>query len=460
MLRKFTLALLSYCIKYKLYSPLFIVVLLNIRERTIKGRDRILFSRPKNKITILALDSKRYRGDLDALAKNKKFRVLHMNQKAPGWLLKTFYKDNELKKYINSKDGSEEFISHKNALNFTIDFLNYFYSKVSVNCVTTVNYRYFEDYNWSKASSIIGVPYIILYRECLLAVDRIYDEVFLRTRDRFGKFHGNHIIVHNQITKKLFVDSGYCKEKNISVCGALRMDNFLTKVKERSMSNSKQKIFTFFYFPHNMSIFGRNGESVSREKYIFHSKEWEKRDSLFEDLHNCILELAKENPNIDFIIKPKLEMVNNKTWKFYKNTIRKSNINVDSLSNYKILPEIDVHNLILKSDVICALQSSTALESAIANKRVIFPLFNNFSDTPYLDNFSWGRYLNLFDVAKSKEHFKRLFYDILDNPCIDANIMKEREILFEKYFDSCNGVALEKYSRVIENVVNNQYRKY
>ena len=448
--------MLSYCIKYKIYFILLLIVLFNIRERKNNGQDRIIFSKAKDKITILALDSKRYRGDLDVLAKNNKFRVLHMTQRAPGWLIKSFYKDNDLKKYINSKKGSIESINHNNALKFMIDFLRYFYSYISIDCVTTVNYRYIEDYNWSKASNIIGVPFTMMFRECLLSADRIYDEVYLRTRDRFGSFHGEHIIVHNQVAKRLFVNSGYCCEKRVSVGGALRMDEFLRTIRgdtQRNTKHNKRIKFTLFYFPHNVSVFGFNGSNVPSEKYEYHTREWKYRDKLFIDLHKTIIELAHANPNIDFVIKPKLDMMRNKSWDFYEDVVKKSSINVSNLNNYKVLPIENVHKLIMESDIICAFQSSTALESAIAKKRVIFPLFYQFLDTPYLDSFSWGKYIDVFDVASSASHFKELFYDIINNPCVDSNIMKERVKLFEKYFDSYDGVALEKYSNIIERVV-------
>ncbi len=448
---------LNFCIKNRIYFPLMLLILLNIKEKKSNGESRRVFSKSSNRITILALDSNRYRGDLEVLAKNEKFRVLYMTQIAPGWLLKSFYNDNNIKIYLNSEKGSDEEICHINALNFMTDFLRYFYSYVSVNCVTTVNYRYIEDYNWAKASNVIGIPFIMLYRECLLVVDRMYDEVYLRTRDRFGKFHGEHIIVHNQITKKLFSSSGYCKAKDISICGALRMDEFLRVVNNNSFEKRKKhknKKFTLFYFPHNMSVFGSDGAFISEEKYKYHSKTWKYRDDLFTDLHNSIIELAKSNPDIEFVIKPKLEMTVNISWNFYKTIVEKSNIDVTKLSNYKVLPEANTHKLIMESDVICAFQSSTALESAIAGKRVIFPLFYKFKNTPYLNNFSWGKHIHLFDVADNKENFKNLFYEIMDHPDVDSHIMDERINLFEMYFDSYDSVALDKYSNVIESVVS------
>jgi len=456
-LNNIILTILFFCIKNRIYLPLTLLLLFNIKEKRSSGQSKRIFSKSSNRITILALDSNRYRDDLEVLAKNKNFRVLYMTQRPPGWLLKPFYNDNELKKYINSEKGSDEEICHSNALNFMIDFLRYFYSYVSVNCVTTVNYRYIEDYNWAKASNVIGVPFIMLYRECLLAVDRLYDEVYLRTRDRFGKFHGEHIIVHNQITKKLFNSSGYCEAKDISVCGALRMDKFIRTINHNSFEKKPKhnnRKFTLFYFPHNMSIFGSDGAHIPKEKYKYHVKEWKHRDDLFTDLHNAILELAKSNPDIEFVIKPKLEMMSKSTWNFYEDIVKKSNIDVTRLTNYKVLPEANTHKLIMESDVICALQSSTALESAIAKKRVIFPLFYQFHNSPYLNNFLWGKHIDLFDIANNKEHFKKLFYEIMDNSFVDSHTMDERIDLFEKYFDSYDGVALDKYSNVIEGVVS------
>ena len=42
----------------------------------------------------------------------------------------------------------------------------------------------------------------------------------------------------------------------------------------------------------------------------------------------------------------------------------------------------------------------------------------------------------------------------MDNPYVDSNTMDERIELFETYFDSYDGVALDKYSNVIESIVS------
>ena len=71
-----------------------------------------------------------------------------------------------------------------------------------------------------------------------------------------------------------------------------------------------------------------------------------------------------------------------------------------------------------------------------------------------MNNFLWGKHIDLFDIANNKEHFKKLFYEIMDNSFVDSHTMDERIELFETYFDSYHGAALDKYSNVIESIVS------
>jgi hypothetical protein len=450
--------LLNFLVHKEQYSILVLLVLLNIKEKN-KGKEKRLFSSSLDKITVLALDCDKYRGDLEALSLHEGIRILFMSQKPAGWLVKPFYSELDIVRYINAKKDTDDAINHKKAYNFMRKFLSIFYKYVSVDCVTTVNYRYPEDYNWTKASDNLGVPHIMLYRECLIASERVYDRVTLRKSEQFGKFHGSHIITHNKICKQSFVDSGYVSSNKVSVAGALRMDNFIKLIEQNKAKKQqiKKKKFILFYFPHNINLFGEN-ESVELklpDKYSYHNKIWEKRDELFEDLHNAIIELALEYPDIEFIIKPKNVMVQNKSWNFYKGVVKNSEVNVKNLPNYKVDEDLNVSEAIIDSSIICALQSSVVLESALANKRVIFPLFYDFLDTPYSNDFFWINDIELFDVATSKSHFKKVFKNIL---CVSApipvNIQDKRIKLFEKWFDNVNGESLSLYYDTFKKVIN------
>ena len=159
-----------------------------------------------------------------------------------------------------------------------------------------------------------------------------------------------------------------------------------------------------------------------------------------------------EYPDIEFIIKPKDVMVKNKSWDFYKDVVNKSNIDIKKLPNYKVDVDLNVSDSIVKSSVICALQSSTVVESAFAGKRLILPLFHDFLDSPYFDDFYWKNDLELFDVATDKNQFKILFKDILNNPKISQDIENKRIELFDRWFGNVEGNSLDKYYNIIKNI--------
>ena len=159
-----------------------------------------------------------------------------------------------------------------------------------------------------------------------------------------------------------------------------------------------------------------------------------------------------EYPDIEFIIKPKDVMVKNKSWDFYKDVVNKSNIDIKKLPNYKVDVDLNVSDSIVKSSVICALQSSTVVESAFAGKRLILPLFHDFLDSPHFDNFYWKNDLELFDVATDKNQFKILFKDILNNPKISQDIENKRIELFDRWFGNVEGNSLDKYYNIIKNI--------
>jgi len=72
--------LLNFLVHKEQYSILVLLVLLNIKEKN-KGKEKRLFSSSLDKITVLALDCDKYRGDLEALSLHEGIRILFMSQK-------------------------------------------------------------------------------------------------------------------------------------------------------------------------------------------------------------------------------------------------------------------------------------------------------------------------------------------------------------------------------------------
>jgi len=167
------------------------------------------------------------------------------------------------------------------------------------------------------------------------------------------------------------------------------------------------------------------------------------------------VELAIKYPEVDFVLKPTREFMSKPiSWEGYVKFVNESGIDFSKLRNYTVEPNADVHDLIINSDVVIALQSTTALESAIAGKPVIFPLFYKYKETKNFNDFLWRNNLDLFAVAESADELKSLVVEGLKNPEINEAIMDGRRRLFKECFSDIEGVALSRYVETIKNVVN------
>jgi len=463
--KKILKKLISHIVNNQYYYIAALILRIFITERLASGKNRAIYSKSVNCITILALDCDRYRGDLELLASVPGFRILTIRQRWQVLFLGRIYSDIynlSLDDYFCAVPGNMIYGEVLLAKKFMQEVLARLFKIINVDCITTVNYRYIEDLDWTITAEKLGIPYIILYRECLLQKGtRFYDEI----TDRHAKynFHGSHIIVHNDTCKDTFINSAYCKEENISVIGALRMDKYLRTLNERNEKNSrtkrKRKKFVLFYFPYNMSLFGKDSEMPKDYKYKYVFSVWPERKILFRDIHVVIAELAVEYPEIDFVIKPKDIMMRGDSWLFYNEVLKGIGFNQDKVNNYSIEPYADVHELILSSNVICGLQSSTVIESAISGLPVILPVFKNYRESENYKDFAWSKYLDLFNVPNNKTHLKEMIIELMDSPFVGDDVLNKRRILFKKFFNDVNGESLNKYAKVITEVAGDR-KKY
>ena len=84
----------------------------------------------------------------------------------------------------------------------------------------------------------------------------------------------------------------------------------------------------------------------------------------FKAVHIGLLEFAKENPDIEVIIKPKKKVL--ASWQAnFDRAAREERIDVQSIKNFKVDCLVDAQTLILNSDVICGFNSTTILEAGL-----------------------------------------------------------------------------------------------
>jgi len=149
-------------------------------------------------------------------------------------------------------------------------------------------------------------------------------------------------------------------------------------------------------------------------------------------------------------------MMKVKSWGFYNQVLYEKGFNINNVSNYSVEPYANVHNLILGSDVICALQSSTVIESAISGKPVILPVFTKYRKTDNFNDFTWKNYLDIFNVANDKGHLKKLIMHLMENQYVGDDILNKRKKVFKSFFNDTRGESLYKYVKTINNVIGNR----
>ncbi len=397
---------------------------------------------------LLALSPFRFRGDLEALADSKKFQVFKVSDKWQKKMAALFYpKGFKLGfNYYDSNPDTQIKKIQDSTRKFFLKFLKDLYAKFDIDCVIGACVWYPQDYEWGYVSRMINTPYVVLHRENLITGDGHYEQRVLQLK-RYGIFSGNHIIVHNERSKKAFVESGYVTSEKIDALGCVRMDEFIKSINAQvsigasvNMQNSKK--VTFFSFQRGVGLRG-----VTE---VWPQNHEEGYTDLFAKTHVAFAQLALDNPDIEFVIKAKwgggwlLEI---------EKVLLDAGIKYKELNNLIITGDGNAQDLIFNSDVIVCFGSTTLLEAGVANKFVVIPYFDEALDSKHSRFVHFKKEFSLFKVANNIHEFKDQILEGLENPYIDSKIMDARYKAFEEHVSFMDCSATEKYSKSLKKII-------
>lgn len=398
--------------------------------------------------TILALLPDRFRGDLEILADCPIFRVLTLPTAWQFRILNLFWKERPSTKNYMDPSGNRDLIDIQRSLrSFLKPFLKSLYQNLKVDCVVGASINYLHNYDWGMVSEELGIPYVILHRENLATNPRHQRRWFEVAKEN-KRFPGTHVVVHNQTMKDLFVKSGYVTKDEISALGALRMDKFVCKIKSAIHNRVNNHRITLFSFTYGTGLARRISPFTGDSNIGFRK--------LFANTHGMFARQAMEFDDVEFVIKAKW----GGNWvEEIDRALDKYGLERSHIPNLRVTWDADAHDLILNSDVVCGFGSTTLLEAAIAGKPVIVPHFDEAENVEYAGLIPLRNYYHLFDVAESAESFGNLIVERMKNPEVPDACMKDRYALFEEYVSSMNGDALEKYTRLIVDIVEESRRE-
>jgi CDP-glycerol glycerophosphotransferase (TagB/SpsB family) len=342
-----------------------------------------------------------------------------------------------LKRYIEEDDQCYKY--KKAHMKFLYGFLPRLYKKLGIECVISPHHRYLQDVDWGSVSKKIGIPYILISRECRFTASTVLKNEMINVLKRLVKFEGSYMIVQGELDRQIIIECDYVTADKISSLGCMRMDGFLRRIKTvRSTISSRKKIV---FFPFNL-------------KRIMHATSAQEKSAMsqfFVDVNVLLARLAINYPEIDVIMKPKSKRA---TWNKEVDVVfKESGIYQHEIPNLHIEPYLDVQDLVLDADVFCGLNTSALLEAAVAEKPVIIPYFKEIRKTIFEEMAFFKESYHLFDIAESIEDLESMILNRLKNPTIDREIMEGREAMFVRYVSSLNCDATEKHVSLIKRVV-------
>jgi hypothetical protein len=395
---------------------------------------------------LLALNPDRFRGDLEILASSGQFRVLRFPFEWQARLLPHF-KDPAIHSSDWMRASSSVGDTREPFRLFLMRIVHYVAKHHRIDCVVGAAVHYVQDADWGAAFKRIGIPYIVFHKENLVATPAYRDDQ-VKLYKRLGTFEGDHIVVHNDTMKAIFVESGFATDEDVTVCGAMRMDRYLEQIKGASPAPEKPRV-TLFSFHHVVGITGLRRQHPESFDGVW-SRDGSGFVRLFNAVHSGVARFASENPDVEVVIKTKwggrwLDKI--------RQTLLNEGLDPDELSNLRLDATTPAQDLILTSNVVCAFGSTTVLEAAIAGKPVVMPLFEEACVSPYQERVLFGDRLDLFDVATSRDHLVDLLTLRLTDSAIPEDTMERRRGLFEQYVSRLSGTAVECHVSILEQAI-------
>ncbi|MBT4701076.1 MAG: hypothetical protein HOK30_13835 [Rhodospirillaceae bacterium] len=392
------------------------------------------------RLSMLALSPQFFRGDMLAFAERDEVRVLLLDEPWLTRLMFQFYpqnippQDRRLRLFINPSPEEETWDGKVKYREFLRKFIPIFNQNLEIDCVIGHHFLHRPNVDWGAVCEEIGVRYIALHSESMFLDSPHAQKIVTKRVGSMGKFEGSQIIVYCKAGVDVFSSTGYVQRDKIIALGAPRMDPFVRKVNNPKPKTGSRKKVLFFTF-------------------LFHSEPSLPLYPFFRDYHLTITELALENPDIDFIIKSKPNYVRSWT-RISKLVWSEVGLDIVNIPNITVRDGENPHDLIFESDVVCAFNSTTMLETGVTAKPVIVPYFGELRDARYNDQILFRETLpRAFDVAATKEEFKALIIQRLNDPVVDDAAMSARRGLFEKYCSDLEGTATERYISLMKQIV-------
>ncbi len=237
----------------------------------------------------------------------------------------------------------------------------------SYDAVLTGNWCYWAEREMASALESYGTPFIVLHKEGIKPPERsqMLRDLFRKTR---GQFTGRRVLVYHEDERDHQVEGEISHADQIRVVGMPRLDRVhkwrVAAASGLTPARAGRPTVLFLAFIENNFLPSYSG--------IDSDLAW---TELSAGSYRAMVALAAENPDINVIVRPRLQEVAEVESLLSRGGTRPNNL--------RVVPDGEVMPLIEASWVICGHNTTVLLEGLAAGKPVVVPHFGESLDTRY-----------------------------------------------------------------------------
>ena len=391
----------------------------------------------KNKKKIIFLSHQRFRGDVEVI--NKKFCGLIIPYFLQTFLLFLAFNTEKKIEISNffSKSNKEYKFGREKLRNLLCFYLIPVLKLLKVKIIISPSIHYIQDIDIGIAGKMKGINFLIFHRENLTIIPNQI-KALVNLYSQFDKINLDLVIFHNEKTKEIFLKSKLLNTNQTMVLGGLRMDDFLKNLNHQNNG----KIISFFSF-HKISSIPTdiNNRKNKIDRFKKQKKGWNK---LWDDMHIMFFELAKNNPNKEFILKTKW----GGSWISSIEKLWVKKFNSKSLPNLLLTSDYNTHDLINKSKLVLSFNSTVLLESGLRRIPVFVP---DFLEVKILNKYVLHKYFpGCFIKLKKMNNLEKVINNKLLKFYPSKKMMQKRKYFFKKYVNPLDKNLKKKYFFIIK----------
>ncbi len=243
-----------------------------------------------------------------------------------------------------------------------------------IDAMISGNFSYASERELASAMQEIGLPFIALHKENMKTPGRA--EFFERIyRERRGPFTGQKILVYNHIERDLQLRAGVTQPSCIEIVGMPRLDRMHAwRWNHAGEVHGNRILFFVFSSVSGMPRVVRKTATAGR---VYFEEEEEGNDGdislaqLSEDTCRVLLRIAKDNPDIEVVVKSKGRRRDLEETAALFGVEREAELPF----NMRIVHGGDLLDLVAQASVVCGFNSTALLEAMAAGKPVVMPWF-------------------------------------------------------------------------------------